>query len=266
MDIGARLKQARLEAGLSQRQLCGDTITRNMLSQIENGAARPSMDTLRYFAGRLQKPMAFFLEEQPPLSPNQALLDRARQADAGAVLACLQEYQAPDPVFDRERYLLEAMACLELAQTAILENRRGYAQSLLDQARAAGAQTPYYTPELERRRLLLLHRAQAQTPGALAALLPDLSEELLLRAAAALEAGDCPRCRAILEAADTREGPWNLLMAESWFAQGEYALAVPFFRRAESWNPKTAWPRLEHCFRELEDFKSAYEYACKQRH
>ena len=39
MDIGSRIKQARLEAGLSQRQLCGDTITRNMLSLIENGTA-----------------------------------------------------------------------------------------------------------------------------------------------------------------------------------------------------------------------------------
>lgn len=34
MELGQRLKQARLEAGMSQRQLCGDVITRNMLSQI----------------------------------------------------------------------------------------------------------------------------------------------------------------------------------------------------------------------------------------
>jgi transcriptional regulator with XRE-family HTH domain len=53
MELGQRLRQARLEAGLSQRQLCGDTITRNMLSLIENGSARPSMDTLRCLAARL---------------------------------------------------------------------------------------------------------------------------------------------------------------------------------------------------------------------
>ena len=44
MELGEKLRQARMEAGLSQRQLCGDVITRNMLSQIENGAARPSME------------------------------------------------------------------------------------------------------------------------------------------------------------------------------------------------------------------------------
>ena len=53
MELGQLLKQARLEAGLTQRQLCGGKITRNMLSQIENGSAKPSMDTLRYLAERL---------------------------------------------------------------------------------------------------------------------------------------------------------------------------------------------------------------------
>ena len=54
MTLGEKLKQARLDAGLSPRQLCGDVITRNMLSQIENGSARPSMATLSYLASRLE--------------------------------------------------------------------------------------------------------------------------------------------------------------------------------------------------------------------
>ena len=35
MTLGEKIRQARLEAGLSQRQLCGGEVTRNMLSQIE---------------------------------------------------------------------------------------------------------------------------------------------------------------------------------------------------------------------------------------
>ena len=84
MELGEKIKQARLEAGLSQRQLCGDTVTRNMLSQIENGYARPSMDTLRIFAARLGKTLSYFLEEDAVLSPNQAVMARARAAyDSG---------------------------------------------------------------------------------------------------------------------------------------------------------------------------------------
>jgi len=55
MELGDKLRQARIEAGLSQRQLCGEEITRNMLSLIENGSAKPSMKTLQYLAGRLGK-------------------------------------------------------------------------------------------------------------------------------------------------------------------------------------------------------------------
>ena len=77
MDFGEKLKQARLEAGLSQRQLCGDVITRNMLSQIESGKARPSMATLQYLAGKLGKPVGYFLEEDIVLSPNIALMEQA---------------------------------------------------------------------------------------------------------------------------------------------------------------------------------------------
>ena len=107
MELGQRLKAARLELGLSQRQLCGDVITRNMLSQIENGAARPSMDTLRYLAGELGKPLSFFLEEDAVTSPNQAVMARARQErDSKKVLEILKEYRSPDEVFDREKELL----------------------------------------------------------------------------------------------------------------------------------------------------------------
>ena len=80
MELGEKLKQARLEAGVSQRQLCGEVITRNMLSRIENGFARPSMDTLRQFAQRLGKPISYFLEEEILRQANAeaaAILDKA---------------------------------------------------------------------------------------------------------------------------------------------------------------------------------------------
>ena len=47
MELGEKLRQARMEAGLSQRQLCGEEITRNMQALIENGTAKPSMKTLQ---------------------------------------------------------------------------------------------------------------------------------------------------------------------------------------------------------------------------
>ena len=80
MELAEKLKSARLEAGLSQRQLCGDVITRNMLSQIENGSAKPSMATLQYLAQRLGKSVSYFLEEQAVVSPNLDAMEKARHA------------------------------------------------------------------------------------------------------------------------------------------------------------------------------------------
>ena len=59
MKIGEKIKKARLELGLTQGQLAGDAISRDMLSKIETGAAKPSLKTLEYLAERLNLPAAY---------------------------------------------------------------------------------------------------------------------------------------------------------------------------------------------------------------
>lgn len=48
---------------MTQAQLAGDEITRNMLSLIENDNAEPSVRTLRYLAERLSLPVSYFLSD-----------------------------------------------------------------------------------------------------------------------------------------------------------------------------------------------------------
>ena len=261
MELGEKLKQARLEAGLSQRQLCQELITRNMLSQIENGSARPSMDTLRALAQRLGKPLSYFLEEES-VSVNQSIILRARTLSPREALALLEEYRAPDPVFDPERYLLEATSCIRLAREAIGENRMGYAIALLTQAQEAGGHTLYYTPELERSRLLLCYAA-GMDPQTLLPLLPDSTEEFLLRAQAEFLRGDLRRCAQILEVSPQKTAAWHFLRAETYFAQQDYGSAAQHYLQAEQ--TRHLYARLEDCYRELGDFQNAYLYACKQR-
>ena len=52
-QIGDRLKKRRTFLGMTQAELAGEFITRNMLSQIENGAALPSLPTVMHLADRL---------------------------------------------------------------------------------------------------------------------------------------------------------------------------------------------------------------------
>ena len=262
MELSARLKQARLDAGLSQKALCGDRITRNMLSQIENGSARPSMDTLRYLAHQLGKPLSYFLEEEAVTSPNQALMEKVRTAAPSAALTLLSEYKAPDPTFDAERWLVEALVCMTLAEEAIAQEKSGYAKTLLERAEIAGSRSPYYTWELRRRRLLLAHRAGVQITEAE---LPDLTEELLLRAELALEAENFTRCNALLDCVQESSPHWHRLKGEVYFAQKSFTNAKIHFEKAWDLDPKLCCTRLEDCCRETGDFAGAYFYACKQR-
>ena len=158
MELGEKLRAARLEAGLSQRALCGDVITRNMLSQIENGSAKPSMATLQYLAGQLGKPVGYFLEEQALLSPNSDILLQARQAYAHRqhrqVLLILSEYQGPDPLFDPEKDYLAALSALALAEQTLHQEPR-QAELLLERISRSSI---YYTEAMEQKRRLLLQR------------------------------------------------------------------------------------------------------------
>lgn len=264
MELGERLKAARLEAGLSQRQLCGDVITRNMLSQIENGAARPSMDTLRYLAGRLGKSLSWFLEENAVLSPNQALMQDAREAWSTGnweqVREILESYRGSDEVFDREKRLLEILAALALAEEALKQGRGRYAEELLDKLEITD--DDYCAAELNRKKLMFLGSAGRKVTDAL----PSLDEELLLRAEDALKQEKADRATQLLDAAEDTESPrWNFLRGEVYLALKQYSSAAACYHRAEkAWPEKTAAP-LERCYRELEDFKMAYIYACKQR-
>ena len=94
----------------------------------------------------------------------------------------------------------------------------------------------------------------------------DCDELLLTKAELALQNGDPERCEAILNAADDRQdGRWQLLMGLALLERQEYAAASEHLLNAETVFPEKTAPKLEVCFRELGDYRRAYEYACKQR-
>lgn len=261
MELGEKIRQARLEAGLSQRQLCGQEITRNMLSQIEHGTAKPSMKTLQYLAAQLGKPVSYFLEEQLVISPNQPIMETARRLhDAGDFLGAaqaLKDYRQPDEVYDRERGILSACTYLALARQAMEQERWIYARKLLEKVED---NTAYCGEFLQRQRLLLLGKLGQPVS------LPSLDEELLLRAKEAWNQGKTARAQALLEAVEDQTDPnWCMLRGEIYFRSGQFREAARCFHGAEMAFPRETAQKLEYCYRELEDYKRAYEYACKQK-
>lgn len=256
MELGKKIRAARLEAGLSQRELCGDTITRNMLSQIENGAARPSMDTLQILAARLHKTVGYFLEEGA--SCNEKLMQALRQAKPEQMEQLLKDYVSPDPIFDRERYFLESNAYLALSRQALQEGKNAYAQSLFEKAVASGEKTPYFQKLPS---LLLAYEIDPARAESLCRELPDDSLLLQMRAEGAVQ-----------------EGKWALALTylkllgkpadRGWFLRGEAHFGLREYEKAADCYLQSGLPvynRLEACYKELKDFEKAYYYACLDR-
>lgn len=61
-NLGQKIRELRLIKQMTQKELAGSQITRNMLSQIESGSATPSVKTLEYLAGVLGKPVGYFID------------------------------------------------------------------------------------------------------------------------------------------------------------------------------------------------------------
>ncbi len=60
-SLGKKIKERRKSLNMTQHELCGEYITRNMLSRIETGVAHPSLDTLIFIAERLKMPVEYFV-------------------------------------------------------------------------------------------------------------------------------------------------------------------------------------------------------------
>lgn len=265
MELGEKLHQARLAAGLSQRQLCGTEITRNMLSQIEHGTARPSMTTLQYLAGQLSLPVSYFLDEEAAVSGNASCMQQAwEQFESGnpaESFRLTEDYRAPDPIYDREYRILRALVLLELARKSMVQGREIYCRELLGQVEALEPELPWL-PEIRTRRLELSAALGSVSEEAM----PSLDLSLLLHAAAALNAGNTVRAIHLLDAVQDQDNPrWQLLRGRTALAEQSYGTAAKHLANVEELYPKEVVPLLEICFREMGDYQMAYHYACKAR-
>ena len=141
-ELGKRIKEARLARKMTQADVVGDFITRNMLSQIESGTANPSVKTLTYLAKVLQLPVNYLLPDELETfddSDNVVIKDLdglTRMKNAykrgdykDAVESALPFTENASVIYDEACAVL-AMSYLELAKTA--EDAReaiGYAKN-----------------------------------------------------------------------------------------------------------------------------------------
>ncbi|MBQ8831237.1 MAG: helix-turn-helix transcriptional regulator [Oscillospiraceae bacterium] len=286
MTLGQKIKQARLELGVTQKELVGDHITRNMLSKIENDSATPSVKTLEFLASRLGLTTSYLMSDltfSDGSSPDG--LDEMRNAyKEGRYEDCINLLQNSQTAGTTdEGYLLRSLADLAAAREYLAALDFEKAKYFADSADYYNKQGLYYSAEIDAEMSLIL----AECANVLA---PEEFEENAKEYKRSVESisfsarfeiakaenlcltGKTAEAMAVITAVNgdlTAE-----LSAKKEYVIGlifktdkNYADACPHLLKAEELGLKTAalFTALELCFKELEDYKSAYHYATMQK-
>lgn len=165
MTLGQKIKAARLEKGLTQKEVVGDYITRNMLSKIENDSATPSVRTLEHLARALDLAPGYFLDDASVSDGSVPDgLDEARAAFRGRRwLDCISALKADQKAATSdEGYLLHARAGAYAAEEARQEGRLNDARELAETAHYYNREGLYYSPALAAQLNLLLGNVLTQ--------------------------------------------------------------------------------------------------------
>jgi len=134
LSLGKKIRQLRIDRKITQQELVGDFITRNMLSQIENDIATPSIKTLQFIAESLEVPLSFLMvgEHDDEYNKNfeyddvETISVKARQFYFdGDYLKYIDIVENNPKMIDdnKESAMIFGLACLEAAAETFLNDR-----------------------------------------------------------------------------------------------------------------------------------------------
>ena len=267
MTLGQKLRQTRLSKGLSQSQVAGGCVTRNMLSQIENDQASPSMRTLEHLARALDVSVGWLLSDEQ----TDAALEKMRRA---RTLFREEDYAGCLALFAQDAGMLAAKrlaaenfsGAKELAQQALDCNRRSLyasaqvqvqaldvlARCAIQEKQADEAVERYRTFYLERQSAVRYHFTMARF---------HLQQEHIQAAEREIWS--------IAELPDAQRAEYLILRGKIAATREQYENAALYFHQAQELPlgrmlERELYEGLEVCCRELGDYQQAYLYASKQ--
>lgn len=288
MNIGKKIKDLRNSKLMTQSELAGTEITRNMLSQIENGVALPSLGTVLYLSQKLGVPAGYLLsegdEEFTYIKTN--LMKNIRHAYSHGQFElcrdiCLNSFED----YDDELELILTDCCLGIAEESIKGGRLHQACQILDEAILHSKKTVYSTRHQQNSILIMFALLGEISPTLYSnetdetvggdLLHPSVYDGIFCKYITVLL--DMSKYEAFIEgleksysdAIPEEEKLFVMhLRAKSHISRGEYGSALALLN--ELINSEAAPQRLllyfacadmEICCRETEDFKGAYEFS-----
>ena len=281
MNIGEKIKNLRMSKMITQQELAGDFITRNMLSRIEHGAALPSLPTVVYLAGRLNVPAGFLLAEEE----NEFLYQKIRYMPnirrayrMGDYRICRELCETVLTESDDEIALLMAECALGIAKEEFFAGNLHNACYWFDAALRDADRTAYHTGHIVAPSIVYFRYMRGISPSLssyeAADLLPgerDFAawQDTFCRYALIMEQLAHLSHTHSLEGDSVLERQLSLhVQATLLKNKGEYAAAHGVLQRilAEEQAPVPVLlycvlNDIEQCCKALEDYKGAYEHS-----
>ncbi len=280
MNIGERIRELRISKLMTQSELAGDHITRNMLSCIENGSANPSLSTVLYIASRLGVPAGFLLAEAGDeivyrKMSNFANIKRAYMA--GDLRGCRSLCVSACPEPDDEISLLLASCDVGIAKEEFWNGRLRSACRFFDEAVSYAEKTVYPTDAEIAEAWVYFHYMERLSHTLYSDFLDEDAElevasvspfASYVKALDALDYGDDVTVETYLDQSDFDDFFHEHIRIRFMMEKGDYTASAATLQRLlakeEPLNKielYTVLSELEICCRENEDFKGAYNYA-----
>ena len=273
MTLGEKIRARRKALGLTQKDVAGTAVTRNMICAIERGDVSPSLSTLASIAQALSVPIEYLVSSEEDLTPYlvQDVLPKLRSAYSSRRYAdCITICRRlPEKARTNEAAYLAAASLLALAERAIDAGNLASVPSYISEAQAYTKMTALPCAHLlARAEIYRSIAANPQTPKW------EISTDRYLTLAN--EAISLEKFRYLSDSDTLPIQDQNLrehIEAKELVSRKRYAEALRVLLAIEdrkssgnigSYLLFRVYTDIETCYRELRDYENAYRYSTKR--
>ena len=280
MTTGEKIKKLRNDKMMTQAQLVGNHITRNMLSRIESDEANPSIGTLLFLASRLGVPAGYLLsdENEDKVYAKSFVVEDIKRAFGTKSYAICRQLCIESKFEDDEILMLSAEACFALAVEEFEKGHLRASVAYFDEAISFSIKTNYYSEHIKTASYMYLRYMQKFSPNLSSSYDVDENFEHFcamsnkfcryMYALECIENSHLSFASSFVKDGDGEDPTVLHLGAKIDMYNSNYRLAQIKLQEILTNDREVSRPllyevlvSLEECAKITDDFKSAYEYS-----
>ena len=280
MTTGEKIKKLRAEKMMTQSQLVGGHITRNMLSRIESDEANPSLGTLLYLASRLNVPAGYLLadDKEDKIYAKSFAIENIKLAyKSGDYRICRQlclDFQGADD----EVALLLVQSSFAVAVEEFHNGKLKRSVTYFDEAISYADEATYYTENIKAAACMYLRYMRKFSQNLSSSVIDENTVEYFcamddtfcryIYALESIEDLQTDFAISYVKKGDAEDPTVLHLGARVDMMHGNHRLAAVKLQQILTNNRKISHPVLytvfcdfEECAKVIGDFRAAYEYS-----